>query len=404
MPGREPMPGYDDVLDTGTRTRFGPRSALGAIAVVALLGWQLRTSPVPPVVSAPLEVAAPAEAVPETVIEQWDTDVVTEVTFVDGRSGFAVQEQCSPSAGAGSGCGRRLLSTSDAGVTWDSLRWIPTLADGYDELLAVSVDELMLLDTATLSGVVRSTDGGQSWVRLPVRQADSRPLAPSSVVVMGAPVICNRQCERTSVAWFDPISLTVHPVPAQPTASELTRSQFTRATTAGADVLVSGTTLTGAYAAFSRDGGRSWSEARLDPDLASGQAVVHSEVTPAGDGRAYAYVQVTGRTGESTTFRYRSDDGGANWLPLPVPSPDFLWSPLAVLAGELLVNDDVGRTYLSSGGGTSWVEVTDAPVGMSLAQTAPDAPIVGTVWRLQSAPQRYLSRDGLSWLPVRLST
>lgn len=404
MSGHDPLSAEGDVLDTGTPGRFGVWVTVAVICALVLLGWQLRDASAPPVARTALAVAEPADVSPEPTTAQWGVDILGEVTFVDDRIGFAVQQQCSDAAAVAFGCGRRLLATGDAGATWEALRWLPTLAEGYDELLALSADELILFDVTTQAGVVRSTDGGRSWVRLPVQRSGPRALAPQGLVVLGGPVICNRQCEPTTVAWFDPASLTVHPLPTQPAVEELARSEFTRATTLGTDIVVGGTTLTGAYVAFSRDSGHSWSQTRLDPELEPGQAVTHAAVTAAGDGRAYAFVQIDDGVGSPTTIGYRTDDGGGSWRTLWLEEQPFQWSPHAVVAGELIVNDVPGRVYMSSGGGTAWATVVDAPAGMWIEQAAPGGPILGTAGPHRALQVHYLSRDGLTWMRMRLPT
>lgn len=389
------------MLDSGTPTRLGMWVVVAAIAVLALLGWQLRTPQVPPEVTDTPVVAAPeppGEPAAEPLPAEWGVDNVAEVTFVDDLNGFAVLQRCSSAV---RWCGRRLLTTTDAGATWEAVRWLPTMADGYNRLMAPSFDELMLLDVDTLADVVRSTDGGRSWVRLPVERADPLPLAAAGVLVLGGPVICNRDCEPTTVSWFDPATLLLHPLPTQPSAEELARSQSTTASRVDGDIVVGGTTLTGAYVAFSRDSGRTWSQTRLNPELGTGHAVMHADVRAAGGGRAYAFVQIDDGIGGPSTLGYRSDDGGASWLPLPLQRQPFVWPPQALLEGELLVTDLSGHLYLSISGGTSWAEV-ESPGDLWITQNAPGETIVGTVWGAEAVQTQYFSRDGHTWVPMRL--
>lgn len=397
MSGGEYGPAREDLLDTGTPNRLGPWLAVAVVAALGLLGWRLQAPEPPAEVLRPIEVVAPepVPATPTETITLWGQDMVTDVTFVDDLSGFAIEQQCSTAAADAFGCGRRLLTTTDGGATWTAVRTLPSLANGYGKFVALSADVMMLLDIGALSGVVRSTDGGRSWVRFPLTRAGPRPLAPSGVPVLDGPVICNRQCEPTTISWFDPVSLALHPLPTQPVAAELARTEFTHATTIDGDIVVGGTTLTGAYVAISRNSGRTWSQTRLDPDLTAGQAVMSADVRAAGGGRAYAFIQVDG-VGDPTTFGYRTDDGGVRWVGLPLEPQPWLWAPLAVVDGELLALDMPGRVHLSAGGGTSWTEVDTAPQGIWIRQGAPGNVLLGTV-SAGAVQVTYLSRDGVSW-------
>ncbi len=396
-------PGNVDVLEMGAPGRAGIWVTLVAVAVLALLGWQLRPGPAAPAPSSPLALAAPTPA-PEPLgspAAQWTVDEVADVSFVNDTTAFAVLRQCSAAVTDAFGCARRLLATTDGGTTWNGLRPLPAMAQGHDHLLALSAEELMLLDLDTLADVVRSTDGGRSWVRLPVDRAGPLPVTPSGVLVLGGPVVCTVQCAPTTVGWFDPATLRVHPLPAQPSAEELSRSQTTAVTTVGADIVVGGTTLTGAYVAVSRDRGRTWSQDRLDPALDPGFAVTRAQVRAAGDGRVYAFVQAHDRAQGSATYGYRSDDGGVGWQRLPLVRWAFDWPPPAVVGGELLVTDESGRVFGSSAGGTSWTEVA-SPGGLWITQAAPGEVVVGTAWRSADLQEHFLSRDGRTWVPMVL--
>ncbi|MBA2389270.1 MAG: hypothetical protein H0V67_03345 [Geodermatophilaceae bacterium] len=404
MSGHGTVPGYEDVLDTGTPGRVRLWSGVAVVAVLALIGWTLRSSPPGPEAAPIAAVTTPqvAPTVPDRKPEA--ADRVGEFAFADDRSGYLVQYRCSEVRPDGS-CPRRLFATDDGGRTWDSRGFLPTYADSFSPVLVVSERELVLIDSAAVASLARSIDGGRNWVRLPVSRGAPAPAPPGSTVIQEFPQACYATACPPTAVWIDVDSQTLHPLPVQPPSGA---GAFLRAVSTSTDgeLVASTATVTTARISMSSDGGRRWTEVVLDVPLDTGDVLLDVRAKPAGNGRAYAFVQVQvgvrDGTGIDVMHGFRTDDAGATWTGLGWEPTSVNWFPQAVVAGELITTDAAGRVLLSSGGGTTWRPVYGAPTNSWIRQIVPDGPILLTAFDDSGGESHHLSLHGRAWTLLRL--
>ena len=116
----------------------------------------------------------------------------------------------------------------------------------------------------------------------------------------------------------------------------------------------------GAYGAFlvTADGGSSWSERPI-----GGDDFHLNQIAAAADGRLYL-------AAESGNL-YRSDDGGATWIPLASPYNGSFFGVLPLADGGLLVYGLRGHLYRSDDRGATWQKL----------ETGTEATLMGGVER-----------------------
>lgn len=393
-----------EVLDSGRSPRRSGWLIGALIVAVVLLGWRLTAGSDPPV-AAPAPSSIPLSATPEdpTYPSPGPADTIEDVAFLDSARGYLVQRRCD-AATPEPRCARVLLDTVDGGRTWQPRAQIPAFADVFQRLVVEPPNTVLLLEQVGSAALVRSEDGGRSWFRLSIAVSAPAPARAGALVVkqqQSRP--CPRGCPIT-LAWLDLATQQRRPFPTQPAHSDLlVPSEMS----ADGDVVA---TLTGADRAvvtMSTDGGLTWSETALPVPLRAGAdpAVAVSDVTAlaAGGGRAYAFVsvqQVATQPVLSTTYGFRTDDGGATWVDLGLPAD--LLVPSVAVHGELATTDTAGQILVSTAGGTTWAPVRHGPPETSyLAQDRADGPVFAVAFAEQQ-PQLFLSFDALGWLPVEV--
>lgn len=371
--------------------------AAAAVAVLALLTWNLTTgqrTPTPNATDA--EATTPSNNGASDGDESpFRAETISDLTFVDDRTGFALYQQCTAEVADAFGCGRRLLTTTDRGATWQPVRWLPSFAGAHELFVVLSADDMVLMDSARPTNVIRSEDGGRSWLELRLRRADPAPLSSGGVVILDGPVRCDLPCDPVGVSWYDPASSALHPLPTQPTPVELERATTRNVAMIDDDIVVSGQTPTGGYAAVSDDGGLTWSETRLEPTLSAGQVIRSARVVAAGGTRLFAFVQVFGAD-PVTTYGFRTDDAGARWTELGWERERVLWDPAVVFDGELVATDYAGQVFASGDEGTRWTPIADLPVAEGMTQGRPDGPAILAIPG-PAGPTFLLTFDGRSW-------
>ncbi len=383
-----------EILDTGTPRRRLRWILLGLAVVAALVGWNLlgagsgRTPP------AALP-AAPTELPPAQSFGA--PDQASQLTFADASHGFLVQAVCSR-PNADRTCPRRVLATADGGRSWESRPLLPALAAPYQTFAVLSAEELLFVDDAGLGSVVRSGDGGRSWQQQPVRLAGPAPVGPGGLVVARVSADCADTRCPSALAWIDPASWQLHPMPAQPDSTGADYVQASPPAPDGDQVAVAGS-QTSATISVSTDAGSSWNSAPLPFALAAGQRLKAVRVYAAGGGRAYAFLQVYGQVGLAAAYGFRTDDGGLSWVDLDF-ARQTVWAPSGVLSGELISTDLPGRTYLSDRGGTEWAEAGPLPGPAFLSQSRPDGAVLATLVSDTARETYYVSTDGRSWSPL----
>lgn len=393
----------EDVLDTGAPSRFGLWQVVALIAVLALLGWNLRSSPEQP---AATPIAKPTAAErsgattePAPPPPNQPIDHVVGLAFVDDRAGFLMRYSCSHAPDS-STCTRSLLATVDGGRTWDVRGNFPTWAGSYYLLEAVSETEVALLDHADLDSVVQSFDGGRTWVQQAIGRGPPAPAPPGATVVQEFPAVCSATECAGPPAWIDLAARTLHPLPRQPLAG--TDQPFWIAPMSPDGQLVaSSQQLSAARVAMSVDGGSTWIEAVLDVPVGDSSYVEHVQAMAAGNGRAYAYVKVFGRPGGETTYGFRTDDAGASWVDLGWEQASVSWFPAAVLDGELIATSFSNQVQVTSGSGATWSPVDGAPREGWVVQSEPGGPVLLTASHGE-AESYHLSFDGRTWTPMYL--
>lgn len=405
MAGLEEAPAYDDVLDSGTPNRR-PWTALAVVVVLALIGWSLR-GPEPEPAIIPIAVStAPstsvAEPEPEPEFSQ-APDSAGELAFVDDRHGFLMQYRCSQLRSDGT-CPRRLLATSDGGRTWDSRGAVPSYADSFYPLVAISAREIVLIDGSTFGSLARSIDGGLNWVLLPIDRGPPAPAPTGPTVLQAYPQSCNARyatdCPVTAV-WIDVVRRTLHPLPQQP-PTDLDQYLGLAPMSPDGELVASSSGITSAEVAMSVDGGRSWTEAVLDVPVESSDALQGVQALPAGNGRAYAFVQVYDQIQRDILYGFRTDDAGLSWVGLGWELTGVDWHPSGVLDGELVATTASGGTVVSTAGGTRWAPLDGAPSDGWLSQSVPGGPVLMAGYDGLTGERYHLSLDGRTWKPVHL--
>lgn len=392
---------HEDVLDTGTPGRLGLWATIGAAAVLALLGWTLHNSPgelaaIPiPIATSPASETSVTEPAPGPPFP----DHVGEFAAADDLHGFLIQYRCGQIRADGS-CPRRLLATSDAGRTWESRGPVPSYADSFQALMVASDRELALIDTASFGSLARSIDGGRNWVRLPINRGAPAPVPAGITVLTDFPQACYSTECQAPFAWIDVATQTLHPLPQQPPGGA-GRSLRSANTTGDGQFVVSTATVTVGRVAMSVDGARSWTEAVLDIPLDSDDALLDVRAVSAGNGRAYAFVQVQDGTRGATSYGFRTDDAGDTWVGLGLDRQPLTGFDAGVLDGELVTTDSSGRVVVSRDGGTAWTTMYDAPADSWLRQIVPDGPLLLTTFDDPAGERYQLCFDGRTFIAAR---
>ena len=395
-----------EVLDSGRSPRRSGWLIGALIVALVLLGWRLAVGSDPPV-AAPAPSSIPLSATPTaaTYPSSGPADTIEDVAFLDSATGYLVQRRCD-TATPEPRCARVLLETVDGGRTWRPAGSIPAFADVFQQLVVEAPKTVILLEQVGSAALVRSQDGGISWFRLPIAVAAPAPAPAGAVVVkQQQPRPCPRGCPIT-LAWLDPATQQRRPFPTQPAHSDLL---VPAPMSADGDVVATLTGADRAVVAMSTDGGLTWSETALPVPVGAGAdpAVAVSDVTAlaAGGGRAYAFVsvqQVAAQPALPTTHGFRTDDGGATWADLGLPTD--LLVPSVVVHGELATTDTAGQVLVSTAGGATWTPVRHGPPETSyLAQDRADGPVFAVAFA-EHQPQLFLSFDALGWLPVEVPT
>lgn len=390
---------HEDVLDSGPPRRLGRWLVVGAVAVLALVGWnafgsgsdlrqvQIQPTPVPDRSGGAQQPAATVPANP---------DHADQLVFADAQHGFLMQYLCSRAAGLGA-CPRRILATEDGGSTWEGRAVIPPYADGFYALTPLSGLELVLVDQLSADSVVRSFDGGRSWAQSATFRAASAPVPAGALLVADQDRSCAPDCAGV-LSWIDPDTLALHPLPTQPAAAV---GQPPPTMARDGQLALAAAEPTAGLVSVSTDGGGSWTETRLEVRVDAGQDVGVAQVIAAGAGRVYAFIQLFDSSGLAAKYGFRSDDAGVTWIDLGTQDP-LLWVPVGVLSGELVSTDLPGRVMRSSAGGTEWAEVGSVAGGPYLSQARPDGMLLATVLNSQGFERYFLSADGQDWMSIQL--
>lgn len=396
----------EDVLDTGTPSRPGWWVAGAAAVALALVGWNVLGSGPDEAVDRAAE-SHPAER-PTGWVAQPDPEVtsspdrVDQLTFVDEEHGFLVQHLCSQASG-GAPCVRRVLATTDGGSSWESRGTIPSFAGSFYPFLATSEIDLALIDFQGFTSVARSVDGGRSWQLLPIVRAEPAAVPVGAPLIQDLDPLCPSECPAL-LSWFDPAGQELHPLPSQPAARQDTGTiQFPVPASMGPDgtIAVASVADSAGLISVSTDGGQNWADSRLEVSLRPGQSIGHVSAFAAGEGRAYAFVQVFDDRGVVASYGSRTDDGGLNWTDLGFEDKG-IWLPTGVLDGELISTDLSGQILMSTAGGTRWAVAGEVEGGPYLWQAAPDQPVLAAVPNSQGNESYYLSTNGRTWAPVTL--
>jgi photosystem II stability/assembly factor-like uncharacterized protein len=326
------------------RRRVG-LAAAGVAALTALVVVTVpRTSPGPP-----------AEPVPTSTppTESAGRQLVVDTAF--GRTTtYALIGECTPA----DVCSYQLLSSTDSGRTWvrlpSPLGPLPS-GDGFSaELRVTGDDDLAVLDPA--SGRLHvSTDRGRTFATRVRRSGPPLDAVPPGL--RAETTYCGGDgCAPARVVVLDPATGLESALRAQPIA----RSKHNDLTT-GADgrIWAAGRDGDRLVSAVSDDRGRSWRQ--LAP-LGGPPARLYRLVPVPGGG---AYL-VTGREDARDVLNAFSDLwrlDGARWVRVtPAGIPRSALTAVGLADGELLLTEEDGGTWRTSGRGTRIARAPDPVV------------------------------------------
>ncbi len=343
-----------------------------------------------------------------------------DLTWVSDERGWAL---------AAAPCGRdlcpRLAATTDGGRTWAALPAPPAQVldpagpDGCARAACVSQVRFATATVGYLFGpaLFQTSDGGQSWHRVPSRPVEA--LEPSAGTVVrvvfdhtGCPGPCDRAVQEStagSAHWR-----TLLRIPAG-SAGEGVAAQVVRQGASVIYVPVYGNPAGGAGTAHtvifrSADGGRTW---RHGPDPCGGAGADEHDATGlAAAPGGFAAVLCAPRNGTGPTFVRTSTGNGSSWGP-PHQVPGGTRARLSLIAAAsaahlaLATGGATGqgefryRLLASSDGGVHW---SPAVTGTTqLVPQAPGAAFLGfedaRVGRWISGPRDIWTTDdaGLHW-------
>lgn len=386
--------GPAELLESPPTRSSTPWIVVAVLAVLALIGWNVLGPAPDPAAPIAIEVSPSPEPEPppEPAVDPASANYVSDLSFVDDTTGFAILNVCTgvDSQRADHPCPRRLLATTDAGASWETRGHIPILGGPFDAFVPLSDLDVTIVDQTDAARMLRSADGGWSWATVAISSAPPAAVSIDAVLQPSYLVACRESCEP-AIRWIDPATQRLHELPGLPSATGTVALEPWHAP--DGDIVVSGGDLTAAYLAMSTDGGQTWTESRLGEYL----TVQGIRVLPTGAGRAYAYVYAGDPSGAPIPPEvYRTDDGGTSWVDIAADQPVPDWNVDATIDGELIGVSGNGVLLVSSNGGTEWTELPNAPA-VGYVRTSTDGRVLSGHPLGQPLTDRwapYLSFDG----------
>ena len=293
---------------------------------------------------------------------------LTRVVFVDAQTGWIASTN------------GQLLKTSDGGATWQAVS-IGT-AESIQSLGA-SDARTAWVTMSSWSGPLVTTDGGAHWSRIsvPATYSVQRYVPASASVVWavgygwdGSPSLM--RTADAGASWSEALAL---PVLEQGMSRSIGDLQVAGSEHAWLVSHESGypnggnSYVTRTVYLRTVDGGATWQAFAAPIDNVS----ISMQFTDANNG-------IAGAGWGSNAWR-RTSDGGATWSPIPTPVPPnggFLTQLRALAAQVLEFKDSQGQIYLSTDGGIHWAQ--RSPNGTPM-------PMLNSVWFFDS-------REGLAIL------
>jgi photosystem II stability/assembly factor-like uncharacterized protein len=295
-----------------------------------------------------------------------------------------------------------LHRSTDAGMTWDIVgNGLPTR--GLQALTFSSADASTVYAGGLLDGVLRSEDGGESWVPanggFPAVVVLSLAIDPSGGwLYSGSGSRGEARVFRRSVDGGEWLQT------ASPDIGGLWPSTFVSLDAAYPDVLyASGGTCTTHPPGCSggvrrtRDGGATW-ESLSDQVIG---AIVADRGNP---DRLYSVKSTVKPNpgfpsiGEVVRTSVRSLDGGETWLDMDVPAAAFALDPAR--PGTIFAATESEGVWRSTDGGASWTPSRD---GLSDAATFSVASTAGTIYVGTAKGIDFSSDGGDHWAPTGFS-
>ena len=293
--------------------------------------------------------------------------------------------------------------THDGGGSWLPITGLAE-PNVIQDLKWFDRDHLLVIGGGT---ILTSVDGGRSWI------SDRASIPPRGTFFLnerqGWAHDCTRSadgreesCTDTSIVATSDGGVTWIPIPlSQPLPAPVADSMGSQFYFLDAQ---RGLSLDTDGVFFTNDGGSTWTAAKLTPPPVTavpGQLVVH---TPLKFGSVLILpvrAQVDASSPGTVTFAYTSTDGGASWSD-PRSAPGESLSATNATDWWSLDN---GRVYRTLDGGLSWqqvhVDLSNVPLAFSISSIQPEQD--GVVWGLTDGSQPIRSEDdGLTWHPISL--
>jgi photosystem II stability/assembly factor-like uncharacterized protein len=296
---------------------------------------------------------------------------LTRVVFVDAQTGWIASTN------------GQLLKTSDGGATWQAVS-IGT-AESIQSLGA-SDARTAWVTMSSWSGPLVTTDGGAHWSRIsvPATYSVQRYVPASASVVWavgygwnGSPSLM--RTADAGASWSEALEL---PVLEQGMSRSIGDLQVAGSEHAWLVSHESGypnggnSYVTRTVYLRTVDGGATWQAFAAPIDNVS----ISMQFTDANNGIAGA--------GWGSNAWCRTSDGGATWSPIPTPVPPnggFLTQLRALAAQVLEFKDSQGQIYLSTDGGIHWAQ--RSPNGTPM-------PMLNSVWFFDSREGLAIGADG----------